>query len=134
VGRIADPAPHDRGQRLPIAPQVVLGIPQGHAGAAAFDPRLEQIGLVRLADIAEVFGGLHGVIVEPDELAMNLDQALGGHGLEIRDPNAIEHPHLLGDGLPAGGAGFLGELGAAEPELAGCDNLLLDEGTDVVSR
>ena len=60
---------------------------------------------------------------------MDLDQPLGGEDLEKADADTVEDAECLRLGLPAGGGGFLSELGAAEPKLAPGDDLLLDEAT-----
>jgi hypothetical protein len=79
---------------------------------------LEQVGLVGLADVDELLGGPHGVLVDPDQLALDLDQPLGGDDREVGDTDAVQDSEPLDLGLPLGGVGLLGELGAAEPELA----------------
>ena len=60
---------------------------------------------------------------------MDLDQPLGGENLEEADADTVKDTESLRLGLPAGGGGFLSELGAAEPKLAPGDELLLDEAT-----
>ena len=52
---------------------------------------------------------------------------MGRENLEVMNANAVNHAKGLRLGLPAGGVRFLGELGTAEPELAGRDDLLLDK-------
>ena len=60
---------------------------------------------------------------------MNLDEPLGGKDLVKTDSHAVQDTKRLRLRLPAGGGTLLGELGAAEPELAAGDDLLLDEAT-----
>ena len=65
---------------------------------------------------------------------MNLDQPLRGENLEEADADTVQDAKGLRFGLPAGGVGFLSELGPAEPELAPGDDLLLDEATHKFAR
>ena len=113
-------------QVLPASPVVVLRVPERHASPASLDLGLEQVGLIGLAYVDELFCGPHGVVVELDQLAMDLDEPLGGEDLEEADADTIQDAEGLRLGLPACGVGFLREFGPAEPELATGDELLLD--------
>ena len=112
---------------LPAAAVALLGCHEGHPLAVGLDLGLEEIRLVGLADVDQFLRGLYRVLGVLDQLAVILDQPLGGQDLVEGDVDAVDHPQLLGHRLDLGGAGFLLVLGAAEAQLARRDDLLLDE-------
>ena len=114
-------------QFLPVAPVAVLRIAQGHALATLADPRLEEIRLVSLAGVHHFPRRPDQVLVQSEHLAVDPDDPLCGEDFEELDADAIEDAHLLPDGLPSRRIGLLGELGAAEAELARGHDLPLDE-------
>ena len=114
-------------QALPATAVSILRIPQGDTGPPRLDPGLEQVGLVRLADVAQVVGRLHRLVVQPGQLTADPKQSLRGQDLEILAADTVDHPELLRHRLPLRRVGLLGELGPAEPELARGDDLLLEE-------
>ena len=126
VGRSSG-APTRATSLLPAPAVAVLGVPEGDPGPAGFDLGLEEVGLVRLADVHELLGGPDGVVVHAGEVAVDGDQALRGDDLEVAGADAVQDPEPLGVGLKAGGGRLLGELRPAEPELPTGDDLLLDE-------
>ncbi len=117
----------ERGELLPGRRVLSAGVGQGDALLAGFDPGLEQVGLVRGADVQQFIRRLDGVFGNGEEVRLHVEEALHRQQLVKADADAVENSVPLGEGLGFRLRNLLRTFRPVESQFAAGDNRLVDE-------
>ena len=117
----------DLGRQVdPVLPEPGFGIADCDPGLGSLDLGLEEVLLVRLAQIEKLLGGLHGLLGVFRQQTFVLDRQLGREDVEVRGGQPVDHLQPLRLGLDLREFGLLLILLPAEPELPAGHDLLLE--------
>ena len=89
----------DGSEDAPSAQLFLLLGEDGERGLVGFDLRLQDVGLIGLADVEKLAGGFDGVLRESAEFAADFEHFLRGERLVVGDAHAIFDAQALFGGF-----------------------------------